>query len=196
MLTLKQGKELVKFARVIINNSFKGDVFEWPKEFSEKQGVFVTLLEFPSHNLRGCIGFPYPELPLGKAVMEGAKAAAFCDPRFPQLEQEELGKIVIEISVLTKPEEFKCNKEELSKKVNIGEDGLIVNFQGQSGLLLPQVPVEWKWNSEEFIKQTCLKAGLYPDVWKNKDCKIFKFQAQIFSEEKPKGNVVERKIKC
>lgn len=196
MLTLKQGSELVKFARSVIKKSFKGDVFEWLFSYPEKLGVFVTLLGFPGHKLRGCIGFPYPEIPLGKAVMEGAKAAAFCDPRFPQLEEDELEKIIIEVSVLTKPEEMKCSKDELSKNVKIGEDGLIVNFNGRSGLLLPQVPVEWKWNSLEFVKQTCLKAGLYPDVWKNKECRFYKFKAQIFCEEKPNGKIIERKINC
>jgi uncharacterized protein (TIGR00296 family) len=186
----------VKFARKSIEKSFKGDVFEFPSEFSEKRGVFVTLLNFPSHELRGCIGFPYSEIPLGKAVMEGAKAAAFCDPRFPPLEKSEIDKVVIEVSVLTKPEEIKCSKAVLSKNVKIGDDGLIVNFQGRGGLLLPQVPIEWKWNSEQFIKQTCIKAGLSPETWKSDECRFYKFQAQIFAEEKPKGRVVERKIKC
>lgn len=194
MLSLKQGSALLKFARSVIKKSFKGDVLEWPSEFSEKLGVFVTLLKFPSHELRGCIGFPYPEIPLGKAVLEAAKAAAFCDPRFPPLGKEELDKVVIEVSVLTKPEEIKCKKEELSRNVKIGEDGLIVNFNLQSGLLLPQVPIEWKWNSEEFIKQTCVKAGLSPEAWKNSESKFYKFQAQIFAEEKPQGRIVERKI--
>ena len=100
MLTLKQGSELVKFARSVIKKSFKGDFFEWLSSYPEKLGVFVTLLKFPSHELRGCIGFPYPEIPLGKAVMEGAKAAAFCDPRFPQLEEDELEKTWTRITEL------------------------------------------------------------------------------------------------
>jgi uncharacterized protein (TIGR00296 family) len=126
--------------------------------------------------------------------MEAAKAAAFWDPRFPALEKDELSSITIEISVLTKPEEIKSGKEKLADSIKIGKDGLIVNFQGYSGLLLPQVPVEWKWNSEEFIKQTCLKAGLHPNVWKNPECRFFKFQAQIFSEKNPGGKVIEREI--
>lgn len=192
MLTLKQGEELVKFARKVIKESFKKDFCEWPSEFSGKQGVFVTLLTFPEHHLRGCIGFPHAELPLGKAVMEAAKAAAFSDPRFPSLDKDELDKVMVEISVLTEPREIKCKKQELLKNIKIGKDGLIVNFLGYSGLLLPQVPVEWNWNAEEFIKQTCIKAGLHPDAWKNPECKIYKFQSQIFSEEKPKGNVIEK----
>ncbi len=194
MLTLSQGKELVKFARSVIKKSFKGEISEFPSEFSEKLGVFVTVLKFPNHELRGCIGFPYPELQLGKAVLEAAKAASFCDPRFMPLKKEELEDIVIEISVLTKPEEIKCKKEELSNKINIGRDGLIVSFNGLNGLLLPQVPVEWKWNSQEFVKRTCMKAGLPSETWKNLECHFYKFQAQIFSEEKPNGRIVERKI--
>lgn len=194
MLTLTQGTKLVKFARQVINKSFNGNVSQFPHEFSEKLGVFVTLLTYPEKELRGCIGFPYPELPLGKAVLEAAKSAAFCDPRFHPIHEEELNKIVIEVSVLTKPEEIKYKKEELAKNVKIGEDGLIVNFLGYSGLLLPQVPVEWKWDSSEFIQQTCAKAGLNPETWRNKECKFFKFQAQIFAEQKPIGKIMERKI--
>ncbi|MFH0831327.1 MAG: TIGR00296 family protein [archaeon] len=191
MLSLEQGETLVKFARKSINQCFKGDFFEWRSEFSVKQGVFVTLLNFPSHELRGCIGFPYPELPLGKAVLNAAKAAAFSDPRFQPLEQNELSSIIIELSVLTKPEEIK-SKKELGKKIKIGKDGLIVNFQDNSGLLLPQVAVEWKWDSEEFIKQTCIKAGLHPEAWRNPQCRIYTFQAQVFSEKKPNGKVIEK----
>lgn len=192
MLGLKQGKELVEFARKAIKESFKKDFCGWLSEFSGKQGVFVTLLTFPEHQLRGCIGFPHAELPLGKAVMEAAKAAAFSDPRFSALEEDELNNIIIEISVLTVPKEIRCPRQDLCKNINIGKDGLIVNFLGYSGLLLPQVAVEWNWNSEEFVKQTCIKAGLHPDACKNPECRIYKFQAQIFAEEKPKGKIVER----
>lgn len=192
MLSLKQGSELVRYARKVIRQSFKEDFFEWPSSFFDKQGVFVTLLNFPSHELRGCIGFPYPELPLGKAVLEAAKSAAFSDPRFPPLEENELKTIIIELSVLTKPEEIKCKKEDLCKNIKIGKDGLIVTFKGYSGLLLPQVALEWKWDSLEFIKQTCIKAGLYPEVWKNLECRIYKFRAQIFAEEKPEGKIFKK----
>ncbi len=194
MLTLKQGEALVKFARKVVEHSLKNKPLQPLKNFNEKQGVFVTLLTFPEHDLRGCIGFPHAELPLVKAVMEAAKAAAFSDPRFPSLGKDEFARIIVEISVLTEPKEIKCKKEDLIKNIKIGKDGLIVNFIGYSGLLLPQVPVEWKWNAEEFIKQICIKAGLHQDAWKNPECKIYKFQAQIFSEEKPNGKIVERKI--
>jgi len=137
MLTLKQGEKLVKAARKAVKESFHGNYRSYLHDFPEKLGIFVTLLEYPSHELRGCIGFPYPEMPLGKAVIEGAKAAAFSDPRFMPLLEEELNHTAMEVSVLTEPKEIKGRKEELAKNVNIGKDGLIVSYSGFSGLLLP-----------------------------------------------------------
>ncbi|MFH1248710.1 MAG: TIGR00296 family protein [archaeon] len=194
MLTVKQGSVLMSAARNAIKKSFDSDYNKYLSEFNEKLGVFVTILEYPSLDLRGCIGFPYPEIELGKAVIQGAKAAAFSDPRFPPLQKNEINKMVIEISILSEPKEIKCKKEELANNVKIGRDGLIVRFGGFSGLLLPQVPIEWKWDSQQFLRQTCIKAGLPAETWKKEACKFFKFQAQIFSEKSPNGKVIERKI--
>ena len=193
MLSRKQGDVLVKFARNSIKQMFEGKGRDGLKnlgEFSKKHGVFVTLLSFPSHELRGCIGFPYPNLSLDRAVKEAAIAAAFSDCRFQPLQKNELKDIIIEISMLTIPEEIKCKKNELQSKIKIGQDGLIISYKGQSGLLLPQVPVEWGWDSHEFLEQICMKAGLDKKSWKQKDCKIYNFQAQIFSEEKPEGKII------
>ena len=85
--------------------------------------------------------------------------------------------------------------KDIASKIKIGEDGLIVRKEQRSGLLLPQVPIEWNWDVYEFLEETCLKAGLPQDTWLEPDTKIYKFQGQIFSEEKPKGKVVEKKIK-
>jgi hypothetical protein len=102
--------------------------------------------------------------------------------------------VVFEVSVLTPPELIKVSKtNEYPSKIKIGEDGLIVERGMFKGLLLPQVPVEWGWDEEEFLCQCCIKAGLPPDNWLLKDTKIYKFQAIIFEEEKPNGEV-KRKI--
>ncbi len=194
MLSLEQGSQLVELARRTIKEGFVGGVVE-TNEFNEKRGVFVTLLKYPSHELRGCIGFPYPSLPLGRAVTEGAKAAAFCDPRFFPLQKNEINRIAIEISVLTVPEEIK-SKRGILNGIKTGRDGLIIQYNGCSGLLLPQVATEQKWDAKEFLEHTCMKAGLDKGMWKEKDCKILKFRAQIFAEEKPNGRVIEKKIKC
>ncbi len=146
-----------------------------PKSFIEKRGCFVTLTI--QGELRGCIGYPEPVLPLIEALVEAAIGAC-SDPRFPPLEAPELPKIRIEISVLTKPKPIK------PADVKVGRDGLIIRRGFYSGLLLPQVAEEYGWSREEFLSQTCVKAGLHPDVWKEGGTKIFAFRAEIFSEPK------------
>lgn len=183
-LSSKQGKELTELVRKSIKYFLAlGEIMKEvsPKEFSVKQGVFVTL-QNEQGELRGCIGFPYPTLPLWNAVIEAGVSAAFNDPRFNPLTLKELEEIKIEISVLTVPEEITGKKELIPEKIETGKDGLIIKINGQSGLLLPQVAEEMKWNSKTFLEQTCIKAGLNKDDWRKKECKIFKFQAQIFNE--------------
>ena len=193
-LKKEQAKQLIDSARRSIKLFFSDKSIEaWESKeewLNEKQGVFVTLQTYPGRELRGCIGFPYPTLPLGKAIAEAAKLSAFEDTRFPPLIEDEIDKITIEISVLTKPQEIKnAQKSDVIKDVEVGKDGLIVEYSGYSGLLLPQVATEEEWNSEHFLEQTCIKAGISPKSWKNKTCRIYKFQAQIFSEEKPNGKI-------
>jgi hypothetical protein len=191
--SLSEGKELIKIARKSINYFFaSGKVMKElaPEKFSEKKGVFVTLHEFPSKELRGCIGFPHGRMPLWNAVIEASVAAAFSDPRFPALTLKEMQKIIIEVSVLSTPKEIK-EKKSLVEKIRVGKDGLIIKTETNSGLLLPQVAKEWNWNAKEFLENTCIKAGLPKETWKKEECKIFKFQAQIFCEEKPEGKIKE-----
>ncbi|MFC1728227.1 TIGR00296 family protein [Nanoarchaeota archaeon] len=177
MLTQEQGKKLISLARHSIETFLSKTELELNdyKEFSEKQGVFVTLKI--NGELRGCIGFTEPIFPLYNAIAKAARAAAFEDPRFPSLEKEELEKIKIELSVLTKPELI-----DKDYTIEVGKDGLIVQYGTYSGLLLPQVATEQGWDSETFLEQTCAKAGLPTDTWKDRDCKVYKFQAQIFEE--------------
>ena len=198
MLSLKQSELVVKLARESISYFFEKHslLLEIPSEsfLQEKQGVFVSLTSFPSKELRGCIGFSQPVMPLGKAVVQAAVSAAFEDPRFLPLEKRELGEIAIEVSVLSIPQEFKCKNEELPSKIIVGKHGLIVKNGFNSGLLLPQVPVEWNWNSLQFLEQCCLKAGLPKNAWKDSKTKGEFFTAQVFKEEKPEGKVVEEKF--
>lgn len=149
------------------------------KIFSEKRGCFVTLKK--GGDLRGCIGFPEPTLPLAEALGEAAMAASE-DPRFPDVEKDELKKITVEVSVLTLPALFEGKKQSLPSSVSIGKDGLIIRKGFYSGLLLPQVATEWGFGPEEFLNQTCSKAGLQPGDWLDPDVKVYKFQAEVFSE--------------
>ena len=166
---------------------------EHEKKFSFDSGVFVTLNK--PDGLRGCIGFPMPEKKLSRAIIEGAVAAATEDPRFPAVTTKELDDITFEVTVLTPPMEIDVSDPiEYLSKIKIGRDGLIIRHSFSSGLLLPQVPVEYGWNAEEFLQHTCEKAGLARDTWKNESVKIEKFEGIIFKEEAPNGQVVREKI--
>ncbi len=196
---MDDGIFLVKLARKTVEDHVRlGKMTkppeDTPKELFEKRGVFVTLKTYPDGNLRGCIGFPEPVMPLVNATIGAAISAASRDPRFLPVSPNELGNITLEITVLTKPEPIDLPPEEIPDAIEIGRDGLIVRCGFSSGLLLPQVPVEWHWDERKFLSQTCVKAGLSPDCWLDKNCKFYRFQGQIFKEEKPNGRIVEEGI--
>jgi hypothetical protein len=172
----EDGEKLLKLARESIEEEFTKKKPELPegKQFKQARGVFVTLNK--KGELRGCIGFPYPNYPIIEAVYKAAKSAAFSDPRFSPVKEGELKDIKIEISILTIPQECEC------KDVVVGKDGLMCNYIGYQGLLLPQVATEYKMNRIKFLEALCNKAGLPNDTWQNKNFKLWKFSCQIFSE--------------
>jgi len=193
-LSDSDGVFLVKTARKAVTEflsngnriKLESDIEE---KFSFNSGVFVTLNN--PDGLRGCIGFPMPEKKLSHAIIEGAIAAATEDPRFPSVKTNELNDIVFEVTVLTPPVEIDVSDPmEYLEKIKVGRDGLIIRHSFSSGLLLPQVPVEYNWNVEEFLQHTCEKAGLSRDTWKNESVKIEKFEGIIFKEETPNGTIV------
>ncbi|MGM0600629.1 MAG: AmmeMemoRadiSam system protein B [Candidatus Rifleibacteriota bacterium] len=145
------------------------------EKFQQKYGVFVTLKK--GDELRGCIGFIKGIEPLADAIPEMAISAATKDPRFNPITYEELKDIKIEISVLTP-----MTPVEKIDEIEIGKHGLMLQLGPNSGLLLPQVPVEWDWDVKEFLDNLCLKAGLPPGAHKHPQAKLEKFSAQVFSE--------------
>ncbi len=195
MLSLEDGRSAVVFARLVVESVVTKKSFDKSSlgpVFSEERGVFVTLSTFPDGDLRGCIGIPMPIMSLGEALVESGRSVVF-DPRFLPLSDTELEKVVVEVSVLTPPQVLEVHTpSQYLEKIVIGRDGLIVEKGGYRGLLLPQVPVEWKWDVKTFLEQTCAKAGLSHDEWKSDDVRIFCFSAQIFSEMSPCGVVEER----
>jgi hypothetical protein len=197
MLSIEEGETAVKHAREVIDAHVKRkstSARNLPSSFSERKGVFVTLNTFPQKNLRGCIGIPEPIMPFKEALVEAAESACN-DPRFSPLREEELDSVVVEVTILTTPELIKVDRpKEYLQKIKIGRDGLILKKSFYGGLLLPQVPVEWNWDVEEFLAQVCIKAGVLPDAWLEEDTKIYKFQGQIFCETKPHGKIVERPL--
>ncbi len=201
MLNIKEGTLLVETARAAIESYLNGrKITPIPSagpELARPQGVFVTLLDSSAGGqLRGCIGNPFPERPLLDQVSLMAVEAATSDPRFPSVKPDELkSNITVEVSVLTIPEAIRVDRPiRYRDGIVVGRDGLIVEGLGQRGLLLPQVAVEEGFDSEEFLSQCCLKAGLLPDAWLSGGVRVLKFQGQVFSEEKPRGRVVERKL--
>ena len=192
MYTDEDGKLAVRLARAAIDYAVKGEEMpdmDIPVIFNEKSGAFVTLNTHPAHDLRGCIGYPTPHFPLMISILKGAEGATQ-DPRFPPLREDELESIVVEVSLLTPPELITvASPEEYLNKVVIGRDGLVVERGMNRGLLLPQVPVEWGWDVEEFLAHTCNKAGLPPNAWLDPSTNIYAFTGEIFTETEPRGEV-------
>ncbi len=171
-------KELLKIARESIIAYLKdGNLpeFEVSEDLQKFGAAFVTLEE--QEMLRGCIGHTTAEEPLAKTVSYCAVQAAVSDPRFPPVTPEEVGKLHIEISVLSSMQKINSFDE-----IKVGRDGLMI-FKGSGrGLLLPQVATDYGWNATEFLEQTCNKAGLDRNAYKSVDAVIYRFQAVIFGE--------------
>ena len=177
-LNESQKKRLLKIARESIETYLKeGKVTKFEEEdplLTRKQGAFVTLTE--RGRLRGCIGSLIGEMPLHKTIAKMAIEAAFRDPRFSPLKKDELSKIHIEISVLS---ELKLIKD--INKIEVGRDGILIRKGFYSGVLLPQVATEYHWDRNTFLEQTCYKAGLPRDAYKE-GAQIYIFTAQVFGE--------------
>jgi len=194
----KDGEELVKAARKVVacylsdhSKLNLDDVFK--SKFSFQSGIFVTLAN--RFGLRGCVGYPLPDKKLHTALLDASIAAATEDPRFPPVTLNEMDQIMFEVTVLTPPEVINVsNPHEYPSKIKVGRDGLIVKKGFNSGLLLPQVPVEYGWKEEEFLAHTCEKAGLPRDCWMDPDTMIYKFEGMVFKEKTPNGQVVKEEL--
>jgi uncharacterized protein (TIGR00296 family) len=183
LLTDDEGTMAVRSARAAIEYKIarrpKPSIALTPV-FGEKRGVFVTLTR--NGSLRGCIGFPYPVMPLGDALTHAAEAAALEDPRFPPVTKDELSSISLEVTILTVPEPLEGQPAGRPEQVKVGKHGLIVRGLGTSGLLLPQVATDYGWDAKTFLDQTCQKAGLTGSCWTSKNVEVLTFEGQIFSE--------------
>lgn len=189
----QEGALVVKLARKGVDAETRDldiNTFDVPDSLRQKSGAFVTLKTFPGDELRGCIGYPEPIFPLAEAILRAAQGACH-DPRFPSLRPEELDEVVVEVSVLTAPEELKTEpRQDMPESIVIGRDGLIIERGLYRGLLLPQVPLEWEWDANTFLEQACLKAGMTSDMWLDRRTKVFTFRAEVFHEESPYGQIL------
>jgi AmmeMemoRadiSam system protein A len=172
----EERKQLLTLAHQSIQSQLQGRslrVQPPSAHLSELRGAFTTL--HLHGKLRGCIGYVVAHSPLYEAVIDTASAAAFEDPRFEPVREDEAADLQVEISVLSRM--FPIAPED----VEIGRHGLMISQYGRRGLLLPQVPLEWGWDRETFLSQTCQKAGLQLDAWK-RGAKIQAFTAEVFGE--------------
>jgi AmmeMemoRadiSam system protein A len=176
-LSDEEKTELHRIAHDAIENRAKGKPVpaSTPKteRLAEGRGAFVCI--YKQGMLRGCIGSLQPSDPLHQTVEEMAQAAAFRDPRFRPISEEELPYLSLEISVLTPLQEIE-NPED----IEVGIHGIMIRKGLYSGLLLPQVATERDWDRVTFLEETCRKAGLPRDAWKDRDAKIYVFSADVF----------------
>jgi AmmeMemoRadiSam system protein A len=183
----EEGKELLRAARETIKNAILEETAEGAREtafspkFSERRGTFVTLTI--DGRLRGCIGHIVPRETLWDGVKGNAIQAAFRDPRFPPLSKNELGRVKIEVSILTEPRPLPySDADDLKRKLKPGSDGVIIKKGYHQATFLPQV---WEQlpEREDFLTHLCLKAGLSGDAWKHKKIEVSTYQVQAFEEE-------------
>jgi uncharacterized protein len=189
MLSKEEGKYLINISREVIWARLKNKRYSVPSKFSKmfsfRAGCFINLIL--NNQLRGSIGYPDPDARLIDVVVSSAEKAAFSDPRFPPVDETEFKNLSIEVNVLNRPRFILVrNPEDLFHEIQIGVDGLICRGNFEFGILLPQVAVEQNWNVEEFLGQTCIKAGMVRDSWRDfNKCRVYKFQTQVFSEVAP-----------
>lgn len=179
MLSEKNASILLNIARDTITNLVNKQDYQPPpreeKNLNERSGCFVTIKQ--DGQLRGCIGNFQSELPLFQEVAQMAVASASKDPRFHPLEKPELDNFSLEISVLSPLE--KIDDIEL---IEVGTHGIYLEKNFSRGVLLPQVATDYDWDRITFLQQTCQKAGLQTDAWKDADTDIYIFSAQIIKE--------------
>jgi AmmeMemoRadiSam system protein A len=167
---------LLQLAHKAVESSLLGRETVWPStnpHLESLRGVFTTLCLHGK--LRGCVGYVAPILPLHRAVIETARAAASQDTRFPPIALDEVRHLRVSLSVLSPLHPI------AAADVEIGKHGLVVTLGSRRGLLLPQVPIEHGWTREEFLRQTCRKAGLPEDAWQS-GAALDAFTAEVFGD--------------
>ncbi|UCD25051.1 MAG: AmmeMemoRadiSam system protein A [Gemmatimonadota bacterium] len=180
-LTARDKQALLQLARhtleEYLETGSKPDVEIDSTALQEPRATFVTLTVRADGQLRGCRGEVVARQPLFESVMNNAIASAIDDPRFRPVTADEVPALHIEISVLTPMQPIE------PEQVEVGRHGLMISKGANSGLLLPQVPIEWRWSREEFLDSVCRKAGLPPGTWRDRDAELFGFECEVWGEE-------------
>jgi len=200
--TQADGEFLVRTARKAIKKYIEENqilaISNIPPNLQNKTGVFVTIRKQDNHGdvLRGCIGHITSDVSLLEITIDSAIHSATRDPRFQPVTSCELKTSIIEVTILTPLELINVNNpSDYLNEIEIGHHGLLIEKDSHKGVLLPQVPIEWNWDSEEFLIQLCRKAGLSPDSWCMNDTKIYRFSSKIYKELSPNGEIVQESLK-
>ncbi|BEP18675.1 TIGR00296 family protein [Pyrofollis japonicus] len=201
-LSFEEGVFLVKLARRSVENYLlHGKKIEPPPDTPEKLrrlgAAFVTITTYygpESRELRGCIGYIFPVKSLVETVIDVAIEAAVNDPRFPPMNPDELDRVTFEVTVLGPLEQLPRNPEERPKAFTIGRHGLFAKKGILQGVLLPEVPVEYLWDEETFLAETCVKAGMPPSCWLDPEVEFYRFSGRDWREKEPRGDIEERDL--
>ena len=198
IIKANDGKFLVKYARDIIENYFRGAETKVPEKkkelLSTSKGIYVIFKGFPNGYLRGSAGYPDAILPLDKAIQELTIKAATMDRRYHPIKRNELKDVIIEISILSEPEKLDVSSKDHLDKIKIGRDGLIVEYGGLKSVMLPQFSLEQRWSAKELLSLACSRADIKPDVCSSESTILYRFRADIFTEVEPRGKVIKKKL--
>ena len=193
---INEGEELVTAARKIVIGFVSSARFDRKTvakhtgKFADKHGVFVRIEHWPTRTPRGSMGFVHSRIGIGSALVEAAIGAAE-DKDFVPISHREIDHIVVEVDILSDPEELKGSAASRLRQVKSGRDGIIATYGFHTGIVLPIEASENDWKKEDMLRHACVKAGLSADSWKRDDVRIHKFTSQVFRELSPDGPIEE-----
>ncbi len=201
-LSSEDGVFLVRLARraveeYLVHGKRISPPSDTPPVLRRPGAAFVTITTYHTYlhrDLRGCIGYVFPLRSLVEVVIDVALDAALNDPRFEPMKADELPRVTFEVSVLSPLEPLPRNPHERLSRVKPGVHGLVVRKGPFQGLLLPEVPVEYLWDTETFLAETCVKAGLPPYCWLDEKAEFFSYYTRSWREKEPMGEIEERSL--
>ena len=194
-----EGEQIVRAARAAIElflrspSLDKNMLVNSLKGLGKPNGVFVTILHYPTREIRGRMGIYGTGKHMGELVVDAALAAAFEDPKFVPISLKESDHITVEVDIISDFEEIKSSGKGKLIKVKMGRDGLYVKYGFKNSLLLPSFPIESKLDKTGFFEALCQKVGISKDHWMQPNVKVFRFETKSFAEEEPDGKIVEVK---
>ncbi len=199
-LSFKEGAYLVRLARRSVEYYFEHNRLmpvpeDVPPRLLRPGAAFVTIMTYYGYDkreLRGCIGHVVAVKRLVESVIEVAVEAAFRDPRFPPMKRSELPRVTFEVTVLGPLEPLPPSPGKRVKAFSIGRHGLVAKRGFMQGLLLPDVPIEYLWDEETFLAETCVKAGMEPGCWLDPETEFYRYSGRAWREIKPMGDIEER----